>query len=353
MNDIILYEGFFNEKGNFDGLGFLSLRKPISSGFEENKLKAANNMYIRGYAAGIFEDGTFKEGTIANVNNFNEHFSFDKIYPNYTSILTTATGKFKYTNNSKPLFLNFDNYLLEGNAIKHRIKISKLTHDNLAEFYVTEKGNFVNHQLNGEGIQLKENKKGYWEGNFVNGKISEEDKKDQLKAEANASRLKREYTVNNAKFPLGSIVFFAGKNYYVNELFTNGCLTACEMPISKKEYMSKIKPSWATEIYYNSSNILWADPYFSDSYYSTEFCDLSKVSATKLVKCERCSGHGSWVERQAQHGTSTESKTTFQRTYEGVFYDKYENVTTYESKPVTTYNDVKVNCEVCNGTGCH
>lgn len=349
IDDYVLYDGFFNDKGEFDGYGFLTQRKnyPQQSWFWQypneyglNKIAEEHKLAALGYFIGVFENGVFKQGDVGNTFG-------DK------NRLELIRGEVKNKTQPKHVYA-VKNYFLEGEGFKFN---SSYTGWHIPDYpnsqlKVIEQGTFANNLLHGKGFR------GDDYGEFVNGEMTAESKK--IAAAVNAKKREEEIasTLANAKFPLGSIVKDQYGSYkYVNELFTHGSADLVNIPLEVPEYKLKDK-SWDkfSIIYANSAYPLHAKPNFSMQYYTgfrVTNKEQEKYHLTNLRLCNQCNGKGSFTVKKETAGVSTNTTTTYERTYEGVFYDTYGNVTRTTSTPTTFVEWVNEDCQTCNGAGCH
>jgi hypothetical protein len=358
MNDYYLYEGFFDENGEFDGYGFFTLRRPLQDYKTVNTFKQ-KHVHVEGYLAGIFSHGQFDFGAVAKVEGLEGQ---DYSLKPHSRLI--RYGKMACTNPMEAL--NFERTSLYSKTYKHHalqgegseFSITSLASKDLLNRNYSEglisAGTYQNGLLEGSGTQRKEQGKGYWTGEFVNGKITDESKRNQQKEESLAHKKLEQETFDKAPYPPGSIVKKGTSFYYVNELKTNNSIEACYLPLQKDKPLRGQERLMGDNIYYNAAPLLWANPYFGQLFHKASFyLNKDQLQVTGHVLCERCNGFGQWLERVAEHGTSTETTTRWTRTYEGVFYDKYENVSTTKSVPTTTYVTKKVTCPVCSGAGHH
>lgn len=349
IDEYVLYDGFFNDKGEFDGYGYLTQRKkypeqiwlyyyPIESNIK--KIIEEKDLAVFGYFIGVFKNGRFKQGE-AGVHDGNSD-----------GLKLIKGDVFDKTEQIKLFSMN--NYLLEGEGIKFKpgyINYMIPDQTNMG-MKIEEQGSFANNLLHGKGYRNGDY------GEFVNGEMTEESKK--LAAEVNAQKRKEEIasTLSNAILPLGSIVKNQYGSYqYVNELYTTGSVDLINIPLEVPEYRKKDKSMDKYGIIYESSAYpLHAKPNYSILYYTGSKAtqnELTKYTLTNLKICTQCRGRGSFLVKKESAGMSTNTTTTYERTYEGVFYDAYGNVTRTTNTPTTIIEWVKENCQTCNGAGCN
>ncbi len=372
INDYYHYEGFFDTLGIFHGYGFLTLRKPIYKyDYATRNMLKNKGIMMEGYALGVFEHGRIDNGALVyaylpEISNLSNRGRYKKGVVRFM-----YSGMFSYTEDSTNNFIvepekiyitssslrALSNPLQQG-AGRRFFGLSVDANDVLfGEQNLVERGNYIDGKLNGYGIQKKHDPRnasvrGMWEGDFVDGVITEESKKNQEAREYTEELARRDSVYDAAPFKPGAIISDGKSMYYVNELNLGGCLDICTFPIKRLYLNNWQKRQHYTDIHYpvKSAKFL-AYPWFTQPIVIGYSCELEDFSATNYTICRQCNGFAEHEGIEKETGSHTYTTTRVEKYHDGDYYVGYRTVTEYETVPTTTYHKVTYPCEKCSGNG--
>ena len=371
INDYYHYEGFFDTTGIFHGYGFLTLRKPLKKyDYATRNMLKSKGIMMEGFALGIFQHGRIDNGDLvyaylperSNLPNRGRYkkgvirFMYSGMfsYPDSTSNFIVEPKSVYITSSS----LRELSQPLQQGAGRRFFGLSIDASDVLfGEQNLVERGNYIDGKLNGYGIQKKEDItnasiKGMWEGDFVDGVITEESKKNQEAREYGEELARRDSVYAAAPFKPGTIISDGQSLYYVNELNLGGCIDICTFPIERIYLNNWQKRQHYTDIHYP---VKWAkflaSPWFTQPIVIGYSCELEKFKATDYTICEKCHGFSKHEGIEAEAGSHTYATSKVVKYHDGDYYVGYRTVTEYKTVPTTTYRKVTYPCEKCNGKG--